>query len=231
MKKSIIFSAITLCLCTLVVVGGTYALFTDTVSVNYHLSAGNLKVGLDRTAFTKYVVDEKTGLMTTVVDTGEPVDLTQDANKLFVIDKAVPTSWYEAELTVTNDGTTAFDYGMRIIWNNDNDVVGKDLLLAEQIMITVTSEKIADSAATGKNSEGVNYISFKLSESKGKDISFGYFLKDSSAQTFTVKAEFINNTAENNKINVGAGEEKPAVTFDVQVFATQKTELSESETE
>ena len=49
MGKSIraaLLSAIIACLCLVLIIGGTYALFSDSVTVNNHLAAGKLKVGL-----------------------------------------------------------------------------------------------------------------------------------------------------------------------------------------
>ncbi len=219
--KSMMFSAITLLICVSLVVGGTYALFTDQVKVNNHLTAGNLKIGLDRISYTANDLDATTGLMKPVTDTTE-VDLLTDATELFTVDKAVPTSWYEATIRVSNDGSTAFDYGMRLIWADGYVATAKDTLFADQIVITITSSNIADADKTGTDKDGVNYVSAKLSEIIGKDIELGYILKNDPAETFTVKAEFVNNTTENNKVNVGANEAKPTLKFDVQVYATQK---------
>ena len=59
--KTMLFSALTLLVCTVLIVGGTFALFTDSVMVNNHLSAGNLEVGLYRTSYREYVLGTDVG--------------------------------------------------------------------------------------------------------------------------------------------------------------------------
>ncbi len=202
----LLFSMLALCLCTIFVVGGTYALFTDTVTVNNHLEAGNLKVGLFRTSYQERVLDNS-GLMSESAEDTTRVDLAADASKLFNVNNAVPTSRYQATVEVSNLGSTAFDYGMRILWKPNEDTTDNDEVFAAQIKITVTSKKL-DAP-----------VEFMLNACSEHDISLGYLLKNAPAETFTVKAEFVNDDANNNAAMLAT------LDFDVQVYATQKTSL------
>lgn len=214
--KTLLLSILTLCICTALVAGGTYALFTDKATVNNHLSAGNLDVGLHRITYQECVLDNK-GLMAVSAKDTKRVDLTKDNSVLFNVVDAVPTSWYEATIEVSNLGSTAFDYGMRIIWKPNNDPTDNDVVFARQIKITVTSDKISRSTTDGNgNPVTVNYVTFMLNESKNHDISLGHLLKNAGTETFTVKAEFIDHDNNNSAMLA-------TLDFDVQVYATQKT--------
>ena len=67
-KKRILLascSIIAMCLCA--IVGMTYALFTDSVSVKNHLQAGNLDIALVRTDL-EYAILDNDGYLTTYSD-------------------------------------------------------------------------------------------------------------------------------------------------------------------
>lgn len=221
-----ISALLALVLCVVLLIGGTYALFTGNVEVNNHLSAGNLKVGLTRVSYKEHNLDER-GVLTDKID-DTVIDLTQDGKEIFTVDKAVPTSWYEATIEVSNLGSAAFDYGMRILWTDmqvddekyDETLHKNDEILAAQIQITVTSSKIADADADGQDENGTNYVQFMLDKCADpeNDISLGYLLKNEGTNSFTVKAEFLNNEVNNAAMLA-------SLTFDVQVFATQKTSV------
>ncbi len=227
-KNTLWISALlALVLCVALLIGGTYALFTGNVEVNNHLSAGNLKVGLTRVSYKEWVLNDS-GLMCEKTDS-TAIDLTKDGNEIFTVEKAVPTAWYEATIEVSNEGSTAFDYGMRILWTDmqvddekyDETLHKNDEILAAQIQITVTSKKIADADADGKDKSGTNYVQFMLDKCEQKDISLGYLLKNAGTDSFTVKAEFVNS----DEKDVNNAAMLANLTFDVQVFATQKTSV------
>ncbi len=222
-RKTLLLSIIALCICTMLIVGGTFALFTDEVRTNVHLSAGNLEVGLYRISYQDYVLTEN-GLMAEGTENKTRVDLTKDNSVLFSAYKAVPTSWYKATIEVSNLGSTAFDYGMRIIWNEDNTATNAEKLFAGQIKITVTSEKLSAP------------VEFMLDECSTNSVSLGHLLKcdengNAVVETFTVKAEFVDDIGYNAEldnpdehINNNLAMDVP-LDFDVQVFAVQKTSL------
>ncbi len=220
---TLLLSTLTLCICTVLVVGGTFALFTDSVIVNNHLSAGNLDVGLYRISYKECILDAN-GLMAESAENTDRINLVTDANELFHVTDAVPTSWYQATMEVSNLGSTAFDYGVRILWTDtnvgDEEYCEKDEVLASQIRITVTSDKIKRTVTdeNGENPVEVNYVTFMLDECAGNDISLGYLLAGTEVETFTINAEFVNNSANNFAMLA-------SLNFDVQVYATQKISL------
>lgn len=201
-KRTLLLSALTALLGVSVAVGASYALFTDQVTVNNHLSAGSLDVGLYRVEYKENVLVADGTMAESTPDTTR-VDLTQNADKLFVIDDLfVPTSWYETTVEVSNSGDVAFDYGVRILWKDDpaND---KDQIIAKQIQITIS---VGD---TQKEQ-------FYLCECADYDVVLGSMLKGDAAEQFTVKAEFVNRDDNNAAMQA-------EIEFDLQVYATQKT--------
>ncbi len=108
---------------------------------------------------------------------------------------------------------------MRIIWESHKIAGNKDDILAGQIKITVKSPNLAED------------VVFMLDESAGKNVSLGSILKNEAAETFTVIAEFVNDSEYNADIDnieeyVNNNSAMLAtLDFDVQVYATQKTSL------
>ncbi len=202
--NKLLLSMLALCLCTVVVIGATYALFTDTVTVNNHLSAGNLKVGLHRISFKETTLGDS-GLLEDKTPNTDRIDLTLDNSKVFNILGAVPESIYTAEIEVSNHGTVAFDYGVRVLWAPNDDPDDTDEDFAEQLEITIKSEKL-DAPVT-----------FLLSECQDKNIDLGFLLWNKGVETFTVEVKFLS-LAGNNNVRLGS------IDFDIQVYATQKTE-------
>ncbi len=208
--KTLLLSTLTLCICTALIVGGTFALFTGEVKVNNHLQAGNLTVGLYRTAYTEKALNAAGYLEETVVqeqdneiiDDEDNVKSDKNLKKelwLFNVNNAVPQSYYKAELDVVNEGSVAFDYGMRI-----DLTAGADTDLVKQIKITVTY--------------GTNEKSFMLCDYATNDIDLGTLTTDQSGR-FTVKAEFVDDV-DKEFVNNNAMNE--TVEFFVQVYATQR---------
>ncbi len=202
--KTMLIAMIALCISALLVVGGSYALFTGNVSVNNHLEAGSLKIGLNRISYKEHVIDENTGLMTDKPVDTTVVDLTANANPIFTADNSAPTSSYEAVIEIKNKGTVAFNYGMRILWNGDNTASNAQMAFAEQLQITVSGAGLAAP------------VVFRLSDCLNVgDIALGAMNKGADAQTFTVTALFLDHADNNDAMEA-------ELNFDVQVYATQK---------
>ncbi len=206
--RTLAISMIVLCISCTVIVGGTFALFSDTDTVSNHLVAGNLDISLDRIGYTEYVLGEDGTMVLKNADTA-PVDLVENDDKLFSMVNAVPSSYYEATMQVTNNGSTAFDYGVSIIWNTDGKASAQQMAFAKQIRITVSSDKINNEAHT---------VSFMLADCATNSVPLGYMLKGANPESFTIKAEFIDSE-DNNAAMLAT------LDFDMQVYATQKVAL------
>lgn len=192
-------SVILVCLCA--VVGAVYALFSDSVSVNNHLQAGNLDVTLKRTHL-EYSVLNGNGELETVTDNSS-LDLTSATDdNVFGIDgsdvRIVPGSYFEAEMKLENTGSAAFDYSVII------KLDGSVNALAEQLQVTVTRQ-------------GQEPVVKKLSElGDGLSIAVGKMSSDDAAQSFTVRIEFVSSDSNNDAQDLSAS-------FDLVVEAIQAT--------
>ena len=196
--RTMLLSMIVVCLSMTLVIGGTYALFSDQVTVNNHLAAGSLDVGLQRISYQACEIGSN-GMLSTGTANTTTVDLTADNSSLFSVDKAVPGSWYQADIRVSNNGDVAFDYGVRILWDTSTATPAQTTL-AGQIRITVSvgSTQMAQFVLTDL-----------------EDVDLGSIMADGAAQVFTVKAEFVNSE-ENNAA------QQSSLDFDLQVYAVQK---------
>ncbi len=204
--KAILYSSIAICLCAVLIVGATYALFTDSVTVKNHLSAGNLDVELYRVGYQKYSQDKTDGKMKLSEVNTTRVDLSVDDSVMFTAEKVVPGEWHEATMEISNNGTTAFDYGVKVVFDYAA-LTGKNKAFAEQVRITVTK---SDNTTE----------SFLLCNAATTEVVSGYILAGGEPHTFKVKAEFVNDTTEPNENNSAMS---GAFDFDIQVFAIQKT--------
>lgn len=185
-------------LCTTLIVGASYALFNETVSVGNHLQAGNLDADLTRTNL-KYATLDTDGVLRTYED-GDDVDFTGTTNKnIFGLtgeQKIVPGSYFEAEMNLSNNGTVAFDYEVEI------KILGESNKLAEQLQVTLTT-------ANGTET-------FALSEINGKYVVTEGRMYINSSTIFTVKVEFVDSAANNDAQN-------QTCAFDLVVTAVQAT--------
>ena len=197
-KKILAISCVIIMLCTTLIVGASYALFNETVSVGNHLQAGNLDADLTRTNL-KFAVLDTNGVLVDHED-GDDVDFTGTTNKnIFGLtgdQKIVPGSYFEAEMDLSNNGTVAFDYDVEI------KILGESNELAEQLKVTVT---------TANGSE-----TFMLSEINGKYVVSSGRMYINSSASFTVRVEFVDGAANNDA-------QDQSCAFDLVVTAVQAT--------
>lgn len=197
-KKILAISCVIIMLCTTIIVGASYALFNETISVGNHLQAGNLNADLTRTNL-KYAALDANGVLQTYED-GDDVDFTGTTNKnIFGLtndQKIVPGSYFEAEMNLSNNGTVAFDYEVEI------KILGESNKLAEQLKVTVTT-------ATGTKTLMLSEINGKLVISEGR-------MSINSSSSFTVKVEFVDVAANNDA-------QAQTCAFDLVVTAVQAT--------
>jgi hypothetical protein len=198
-RKILAISCAIILLCTTIILGASYALFDETISVENHLQAGNLDATLTRTNL-KYSVLDANGVLKAHED-GKDEDFTGTTTKnIFGLtgdQKIVPESYFEAEMNLANNGTVAFDYEVEI------KVLGQSNKFAEQLKVTITTE------------EGTKTL--MLSEIDGKlVISTGRLLLNDST-TFTVRVEFVNDVANDAAQN-------QTCSFDLVVSAVQSVD-------
>lgn len=204
MKRILLISCTVILVCVSVIVGMTYALFTDSVTVQNHLKAGKLDVSLVRTNL-KYSVLNEDGQLEEVELSGtdNEVDFTESTpENVFGLDgtnkKIVPGSFFEAKMKLENNGNVAFAYEVKLHFSDSANA------LSDQLQVTVTHP---DGHTTTKT----------LSElSSAMTIAEGEMTASDDAQGFVVKISFPDLPNQNAAQNL-------TTAFDLSVSATQST--------
>ena len=183
-------------------IGATYSLWSAKTSVQNHLTSGNLALRLERTKLSKCSLDSGTGYLVTSTDAQvkDFTDTTTADSNIFDIgsgELVVPGSYYEATLKLSNIGSVAFDYTVRLALSDaDPDA------LASQLRVYIDG-KASDYLHNGSNG--------------GKfDIAAGQMGKEDPAKEFTIKVQFEDLEANNSAMDQKAN-------FDITVDATQAT--------
>lgn len=200
--RTLLVACVMIMLCAAMIVGGTYALWSDNVTVENHLTSGTLQVKLERISLTKTYLDDETGYLVTAGPDTTIVDFTDtntaDDNVFGIEDeKVVPCSEYEAKLRLTNNGDVAFTYDVIIKLNSASNA------LAEQLKVYIDGEDKGTLDQYAVDGKAI--------------ISTQTMAKNDTAKEFTVKIQFIND----NNINNDAQDKE--VKFDLLVNAVQKT--------
>lgn len=200
--RTLLVACVMIMLCAAMIVGGTYALWSDNVTVENHLTSGTLQVKLERISLTKTYLDDETGYLVTAGPDTTIVDFTDtntaDDNVFGIEDeKVVPCSEYEAKLRLTNNGDVAFTYDVIIKLNSASNA------LAEQLKVYIDGEDKGTLDQYAVDGKAI--------------ISTQTMAKNDTAKEFTVKIQFIND----NDINNDAQDKE--VKFDLLVNAVQKT--------
>ncbi len=200
--RTLLMACVMIMLCAAMIVGGTYALWSDNVKVENHLTSGTLQVKLERISLTKTYLDNETGYLVTAGPDTTMIDFTDtntaDDNVFGIEDeKVVPCSEYEAKLRLTNNGDVAFTYDVIIKLNSASNA------LAEQLKVYIDGEDKGTLDQYAVDGKAV--------------ISKQEMLKNDSAKEFTVKVVFVNDDDVNNDA------QDKEVKFDLLVNAVQKT--------
>ena len=214
MRKLLVTSIIIILICVCIIIGVTFALFTDTAKVTNHLKAGSLDVDLIRTNLTYTILNEK-GELDTVTDDTEVDFSGYTTENVFGIDSSdvviVPGSFFDAELAIRNKGSIAFTYSVEL------KLSGLSNALAEQLEVTVTM------------SDGT-VITKMLSElADGIPIASGSSKLDESETKFSIKVAFVDdvvvneNADESSAIDNDLAQSQTAA-FDIIVTAVQATD-------
>lgn len=200
-SKVLLAAVIILGLMVAMLLGTTFALFSDNASVNNRLESGTLKVGLYRTTLSYTEYDEQ-GDVVSKLDENR-VDLRAGGTKVFETDNFAPGLMQRATLELVNDGTVPFTYTMTFVLVDGEPYLAA---LAEQVEVLITK----DSATVY---EGTLADFF---ESTAVNVAVGEFAGDEQSQTFEIALNFLDD-ANNNAAQDGT------VCFDINVRATQKT--------
>ena len=212
-KRSVLLSVMTLVLCLALVAGGTYALFSDQVTLTNHLEAGTLDITLTRTNLVTTSLNAETGFLvetenTKRIDFSKPWDPDhpelENENVFDIVDGTliVPGCEYSADMEIKNNSDVAFGYWLEIVFDDTVDIT-----LAEQLKITVTT---VDGTTTGMLNTSAGLIGAEADP-------IGILAKTESA-LFTITVEFcdldhsVNNNAKSKTFD-----------FDVIVHAVQIT--------
>lgn len=203
MKKNrvLLVSCGVIILSMFIIIGMTYALFTDQVLVKNHLRAGNLDITLTRTNL-EYSVLNSEGKVE-VITNEEKYDFTESTNEnVFGLDSSdtviVPGMYFDAEMEIANKGNVAFEYNVSIV------MTGETNALAEQLKVTITHP---DGSVTTKM---LSELDSELS------IVTGMMNASEEVQSFRVRVEFIDVEINNDAQNQTAE-------FDLIVTAIQVT--------
>lgn len=211
-KRALLISGAVILLCMTIIVGMTWALFTDEQKVSNHLQAGDLTVTLKRLELTKTTLNKQGYLVEDPVQLpgSTPEDFTNAPDKnVFDItadEKIVPGTKYVAKMQIENNSDVAFDYWIDIVCKDSKDGAAQDgIVLGNQLKVTVTTDK-----------DNTAYVGNGLSVGS-KDVPIGKLDTDQNkVATFTVTVEFLHDAANNQ----AKGE---SLDFDLLVSALQRT--------
>lgn len=219
--RTLLMSSVMIMLCAAMIVGGTFALWSDNVTVNTHLSAGTLDVQLTRTYLEKYTLNPNTKYMQKTTDINEaPTTDNADIDNIFGITEGeliVPTSYYLARLKLINRGSVAIEYTINIGTKDDS---AKEL--AKQVIVYIGTDD-----ATAEDGVAFGTGKYLATEADGNvnlasiQVESGYLDATTTEKAFWVKIEFVNGTEENGIKNNSA--QNKTANFDLLVEATQKT--------
>lgn len=217
-RRSLLVSGAIILLCMTVVVGMTWALFTDTKTITNHLKAGDLTITLKRTALVKSTLNEAGFLEDFTVQTtsDDPKDFTEPTDEnVFAIgenEKLVPGSKFSATMQIENNSDVAFGYWIVIIPTEST----KGENLVKQLKVTVTA------ANSDPNSPNSSFVGEGLII--GGEERYIEVLEVGASGTFTVTAEFVDQGYEYVDGVLVSGNDaakNESLTFDLVVYAVQ----------
>ena len=191
--RAITLSSLTVLCCLALIVGGTYALFSDSAEVVNHLQAGELKVKLYREQLSGLQLTEQ-GLLEEF-ENKERLEFTkQSLDNVFGLSKdskVVPGCKYESKFTLDNNGNVAIGYYLEFVVQGDLNT------LAEQLQLTLKTD--SDTTTIKLSELGENYTW------GGENSPLGQILVGNVGE-FSVALEFIdsdtNNDAQGQQISV-----------------------------
>ena len=142
--------AVTLCISLMAV--GTYALFSETITVSGHLQSGKLDASLSRVQLVKKDLNAEGFLAEVTDNTIVPEDQLDNIFGLTATDKVAPGCSYAATMRISNNGNVAFGYYIKL-----NVTEGANTELLNQLVVEVKAngQTIAVGAAFTSSPIGV----------------------------------------------------------------------------
>ncbi len=209
-KRTLLVSSSVILLCMTMIVGMTWALFTDTQNVTNHLKAGDLQITLKRTELIKTTLNDAGYLVTsepntTVEDFTNPTD--ENVFGIETNEKIVPDSKFVAKMQIENNSDVAFGYWIEIVCTDKTS--GENL--AKQLKVTVN---------TGSDKSG--FVGNGLTV-KGENDGYVGELAVGGSGTFTVTVEFLDSMVADNNIDDNDLAQNESLNFDLVVHAVQVT--------
>lgn len=181
-----------------VLVVGSYSLFTGDLKLKNHLEAGELKLELYRTGLTWNEINDEGFLeeyeddeLINVKDLENIFDSSTTNSKYFI-----PGSYYEANMRLVNAGDVAFDYYIEIILKGEVNKLSEQLEITFIMNDTVITKKLSEGLLLGSSAEPI-----------GQSLTEGIL-------DFKLKIEFINGNNNNEAQSLDAD-------FDFIVYAVQ----------
>ena len=182
-RRAMLVSVSIILLCLTVLIGMTWALFTDTQTIKNRLQAGELKITLTRVGLTKSVLDDRGYLDVDKVfqDENDPaVDFTNttvfsyDKNVFDISedDVVVPGSKFTATMKLDNLSDFAFGYWIEVVCTDKQ--TGEAFAKQVNIIVNNDDDTVANGLKVGSKDDFIGVIE------KGK------------SQTFTVTVDFVD---------------------------------------
>ena len=190
-KRAILLSGAIILLCMVIVVGVTWAFFTDTRGFGNHLQSGTLEITLKRVGLTKttlnstgYLEEDKVVQSESdpAVDFSNTKALSNGYNVFDIkeTEVLVPGSKFTATMQIENHSDAAFGYWIEIVC--DDESAGKKL--AEQIFVSVNDGEhtmVGNGLFVGNENNFIGVLGTV------KDPAYA---ETANSETFTVTVEF-----------------------------------------
>lgn len=202
-KKVLLVACAVILVCVSIISGVTYALFTESRTVNAHLQAGKLDIALTRTNLEYAVLNDDGVLEVKTDDTDVDFTATTDGCVFGLDDddvKIVPGSYFKADMLIDNLGDAAFTYSIKLVLGQQSDQK-----LASQLKVSLLNgEEVLEEKLLSELADN------------GFVLASGEMKKSDASRAFTVKVAFVEDEQNN------AAQQQNAY-FDLIVSAEQKT--------